>query len=594
MQDDAADMRYHYSQLEAPDIASGRSKFPADTERLKAAERRLRLFEKVFESALEAIMISLPDGTIVLVNPAFTTITGYTPDEVIGRKPMFLKADQKDPQFYGTMLNDIAHNERWSGELMSRRKNGEEYPQWMSISAIYDESGRITHYLSLFHDITESKRKENQIRHQALHDPLTGLPNRTLFSDRLTVAIGHAVRRNTGIAVFFIDLDNFKHITDELGHSLGDTILQEAAKRLCEVTRSEDTVSRLGGDEFVLMTEGTTEMRPYVEVAERILARFRESFNVLGHELFVTVSVGVAVFPENGEDAETLLRNADLAMYRAKARGKNCYSTYAHYLERLAGRITLESNLRKALERNEFTAFFQPRVSGDLSHTTGIEALVRWNRPGCGPVQPEEFIPVAEDNGLVTQIDLYVLRKACLLAGPLVKRSARDLRLSVNMSSKHFGKTELVPCIRDILDETGMLPEQLEVEITETAVMTDIDSAIDKLGSLAAMGIRITIDDFGTGYSSLYYLKKLPINVLKIDRSFIHDISIDQDNAELVASIIAMAKALKITVAAEGVETRDQVEFLQAHGCDELQGYYISRPVPITEIERLILSGRIP
>ena len=483
------------------------------------------------------------------------------------------------------MWEALYENGTWSDEIWNRRKNGEAYPEWLSISSILNHKGEVTQYVAVFHDITDMKQKEQQIRHQALHDALTDLPNRTLLTDRLSMALRHAERHKMSVAVLFFDLDNFKNVNDSLGHSAGDKLLQETASRVSGLIRDEDTLSRLGGDEFVIVMEERSDERRFHLVAQRLLSSFDKPFRINEHELYITLSIGIALYPEDGRDPDELVKHADLAMYRAKEQGKNSYYLYTPSLNRKAlERIALESSLRRAIERDELFVVFQPKVNSETGKTTGVEALVRWKFKNGETVLPNAFVPVAEESGLVVPMDFLVLRKACITLKPLIDGDYPELGLSVNFSPKHMVRPEMVSEVREILKETGFPPGNLEIEITETAVMTEFESAAQKLEELASLGIKISIDDFGTGYSSLYYLRKLPIHKLKIDRSFVRDIHSDQGDAEIVTTIIAMAKNLKLHVIAEGVETLEQACFLRNHGCDEFQGEYYSFPLMIDDL----------
>ncbi len=553
--------------------------------------RELRLFQRVFDNAIEGIAVTDADGTIVSVNPAFTTITGYSAEEAIGRNPRILKSDRHDKAFYQEMWDSLIQHGQWSGEIWNRRKDGEAYPEWLNITAIGRDASDPLYYVSVFHDITEMKRKEKQIRYQALHDALTGLPNRVLFQDRLQVSLKRAEREPFEIAVVFFDLDNFKNINDSLGHSAGDLLLQQLAQRIGGVVRSEDTLGRLGGDEFVMMIAAPEVSRVAVEIVERLLRSLEKPFRIGGQELFVTVSIGLAFYPRDARDAEELVVNADLAMYRAKHQGKNQYEFYSAEMNApVHERLELEFNLRRAIEREEFTIVLHPKLEVGGRRLTGMEALVRWRRPDGVQVPPDRFIPVAEDAGLIDRIDIMVLEQTCNVAREFVACSDGELRVAVNLSSRHLYDPYLVEQVLGVLQRTGFPAENLELEVTETALMLEIERAAAKLAELASHRIHISIDDFGTGYSSLYYLKKLPVDCVKIDRSFVADLDYNSDDAEIVAGIIAMAQNLRLRVVAEGVETQQQLEYLQRQGCDEVQGYYLSRPLSPPDFERFLLE----
>ncbi len=553
--------------------------------------RELRLFQRVFDNAIEGIAVTDADGTIVSVNPAFTTITGYSAEEAIGQNPRILKSDRHDKAFYREMWDSLITHGQWSGEIWNRRKDGEAYPEWLNITAIGQDVSDPLYYVSVFHDITEMKQKEKQIRYQALHDALTGLPNRVLFQDRLQVSLKRAQREPFEIAVVFFDLDNFKNINDSLGHSAGDMLLQQIAQRLGRIVRSQDTLGRLGGDEFVMMIAAPEVSRVAVDIVDRLLGSLEKPFHIDGQELFVTVSIGLAFYPSDARDAEELVVNADLAMYRAKHQGKNQYEFYSAEMNApVHERLELEFNLRRAIEREEFSIVLHPKFEVSGRRLTGMEALVRWTRPDGENVPPDRFIPVAEDAGLIDRIDIMVLEQTCEAVRELVACSDGELRVAVNLSSRHLYHPYLVEQVLGVLQRTGFPASNLEVEVTETALMLEIERAAAKLAELASHGIHISVDDFGTGYSSLYYLKKLPVDCVKIDRSFVADLDHNSDDAEIVAGIIAMAQNLQLRVVAEGVETKQQLEYLQRQGCDEVQGYYLSRPLSPPEFERFLLE----
>ncbi|WP_243545287.1 bifunctional diguanylate cyclase/phosphodiesterase [Pseudodesulfovibrio tunisiensis] len=563
-------------------LQASREKLRLEIEIRRSAEQQLRLYGQAFESALEGICITDVHGNIVEINPAFTTITGYSAEEVMGRNPRLLKSDRHDADFYKEMWHSLNTKGRWVAEIWNRRKDGESYPELLSISAIRGENGDPTHYIAVFHDITDMKIKEEQIEHQAYHDALTGLPNRILLNDRLSVAISHARRDPMRVAVYFIDLDNFKTINDSLGHALGDELLQGVALRLSEQFRSQDTVARLGGDEFVVMIEDVADDRHVVNAAERILEALREPFLIRENELFVTASVGITVFPDDGEEPGTLIRNADMAMYQAKARGRNDYFVFkAEMNDRVSDRLARESALRRAVNEREFTVFFQPKVDICSMEVCGMEALVRWERKDGTLVSPGEFIPLAEETGLMIPLGEIVLDASCKAMQVFDGMGCSGLKVSVNLSPVQFRQDDLVETIVANLERNGLPPSRLEVEITESTLMTDVASSTDKLNRLVEHGISVSIDDFGTGYSSLYYLKAFPISVLKIDRSFIHDVAVDPNDAQIVRTIILMAGNLGLDVVAEGVENEEQLALLQGFGCGLVQGYHFSRPLPL-------------
>lgn len=569
--------------------------FARDVTDRRLAEQRLKLFEKVFDNALEGITVTDHRGDIVSVNPAFTLITGYTAAEALGQNPRILKSDRHPPEFYKAMWADIIKKGQWSGEIWNRRKSGEPYPEWLSISAIKDR-GRTTHYVAVFHDISEMKRKEDKILHQASHDALTNLPNRLLLSDLLEKAISHAARAGHKLGVICFDLDNFKNINDTLGHAMGDELLKAAADRINGMLRPEDTVARPGGDEFMVMLGELDDERDAVLVAERIIDSFRRPFPVDGRELVLTASVGISIFPEDGDTPDALIKNADLAMYRAKEQGKNAYQLFTPQMnEAVTRRLNLEAGLRRALDRGEFLVHYQPRLSFLNMRTVGMEALVRWQSEPGRLVPPMDFIPLAEETGLIVPLGEFVLETACARTVAINAAMGLSLKVSVNLSARQFTDTDLPVLVARILGRTGLPPECLEVEVTETVLMQNIATAANMLGQLAEMGVAASIDDFGTGYSSLYYLKKMPLAAIKIDRSFIRDIPRDPSDIAITTTIISMCRGLDLAVVAEGVETQEQFNFLLGLRCDECQGYLISRPLPAPDFEAFLRqSGNAP
>ncbi len=548
-------------------------------------EQQLKLFAKVFENALEGISITDADGKIVAVNRSFTNITGYEASEVINKNPRILKSERHGSAFYKEMWESILKKGNWVGEIWNRRADGEAYPEILSISSICDVNGKVTHYVAVFHDITEMKLKEEQITHQAYHDALTGLPNRFLAKDRLTMSMTTAKRKGTQVAVFYMDLDNFKHVNDSLGHPVGDILLQQVSRRLLSLVREEDTVARLGGDEFQIIGVDITSPDEVIEMADRLLQGFSSPFRIDTHELFATLSIGIAMYPQDGKSADVLIKNADVAMYQAKLQGKNNYYLFTSELSaRAIFRLKLEAELRQALQQREFIVHYQPKVKPETGKVMGVEALVRWQKPDGTLISPDDFIPLAEETGLITKLGDLVTSDACEAVQILNSIGWGDIKMSVNLSSFQFEQANLVENILSITKANEIPVSQLEWEITETIMMTNLKDTVSKLHLLVDAGMSISIDDFGTGYSSLYYLKAFPIDTLKIDRSFIKDITVDSNGAQIVETIILMAHNLGISVVAEGVETREQLELLQTFGCDLIQGYYYSPPLTLEKL----------
>ncbi|TCJ11666.1 EAL domain-containing protein [Parasulfuritortus cantonensis] len=550
------------------------------TERIRA-EEKLRQAAKVFESTTEGVMITALDGKVIAVNQAFTDITGYSEAEVLGGNPRQLKSSRHEADFYRTMWQEIRDKGLWQGEIWNRRKSGEIYPEWLTINTVRDQAGRPINYVGVFSDISAVKQTEAKLNFLAHHDPLTELPNRMLFNDRLEHAIQRAKRESARLALLFIDLDQFKHVNDSLGHPIGDKLLCLVAQVLSASVRAEDSVARLGGDEFVVLLEGIADVDYASDVARKILAALIKPHRLDGHDLVVGASIGISAYPEDGGDAATLLRNADTAMYHSKAEGRNTFRYYSAELTRSAReRLTLEGELRQAIERGEFELHYQPQVAVADGAIVGVEALVRWRHRVGGLISPARFIPLAEETGLIVPLGEWVLRTACAqFQAWRNDPSLSPFTLAVNLSPRQFRNKGLVQLVRAILEETGMPPRQLELEITEGAVMEQPEAARSTLLALKSLGIKLAIDDFGTGYSSLAYLRRFPINVLKIDQSFMRDIPNDVGASEIAATIIAMARNLNLKVLAEGVETGDQLAFLMARGCDYSQGYLHSRPL---------------
>ncbi len=550
------------------------------------SQRDLKQAAVVFEGTSEGIMVTNSQHRIITVNSAFTHITGYTLHEVLGKNPSILQSGRHQQAFYQAMWHSLTETGQWQGELWNRRKNGEIFPELLTVNVVKDKEGRTTHHVGIFSDISRIKETEHKLAHLAHHDPLTGLPNRLLFHDRLEQAVLRAQREGNQAAILFIDLDRFKNINDSMGHAKGDLLLQQVAERLKEAMRAEDTIARLGGDEFVLIVEALKGQDDIAAVAKHTLALFNEPFCLEDQEVFVNASIGISIHPGDGEDAQTLVRNADAAMYRAKEEGRNNYQFYTADLTTSATeRLTLENQLQRALKRNEFELYYQPQFSLKNGGTLdGMEALIRWQQPEQGLILPDRFIPVAEETGLIVPIGEWVLRTACAQHRAWARAGYSPVRMAVNLSARQFHTPGLTKLIADILDETGMQPSHLELELTESIVMRDAETTIRILHELSEMGIALSIDDFGTGYSSLSYMKRFPINRLKIDQSFVRDITNGKIDAGMIIPIIALGHSMKLQVLAEGVEIEEQLRYLKEQGCDEVQGYLYSRPVPPDEI----------
>jgi len=549
----------------------------------KQGHERLRLVTSVFESAAEGIIITDPDQVILAINPAFSEITGYSAEEVLGRKPNLIQSGRHDAAFFQQMWRALEQDGKWRGEIWNRRKNGEIYPELLSVSTVKDQAGCITHYVGVFTDIAAIKDFERQLIFLAHHDPLTELPNRVLFNDRLTQGILHAARDNTRLAVLFIDLDHFKDVNDTLGHQLGDQLLQMVAEELRKTIRACDTLARLGGDEFILLIEDIGRNQDATMVAGKLLAIFEKPFLLAKHDIHISASIGISYYPADGQDCGELVKNADAAMYQAKAKGRNNYHRYAKEMTAHAlDRLRLEAMLRRSVKNDELLVHFQPQVDMANGALIGTEALVRWNHPELGLIPPEQFIPLAEETGFIVTLGEWVLRESCAKLQAWRAAGYRIGEISVNFSIRQFECGNMIGLIEAVLAENGLSPECLEVEITESFIIK-ADDAFRFLEDLRTLGVHLAVDDFGTGYSSLMYLKRLPIQRLKIDQSFVADIGRDANNEAIIRAIIMLAKNLGLSVIAEGVETETQVDFLLREGCTHGQGYYFGRPLPDDE-----------
>ena len=556
------------------------------------AQQTLRLHAHIFENSDEGILITDADEVIVSVNRAFTRITGYEAEETLGKTPRILRSGLHGPSFYGEIWKRITTEGRWQGEISDRRKNGEIYPTWVSISALKDVTGKITHYFSIFSDITERKRAEERIHYLAYYDALTELPNRALFYKLVDQALAEARRNRQHGAILFIDLNRFKPINDTLGHGVGDRLLQQIGCRLRETLRTEDVVARLGGDEFVVALFDIAKRDHAGVVAQKLLASFDAPFVIDNHELKVGAAVGISVYPQDGFDTETLLRLADIAMYRAKKTGEDGYAFFSHDMnQRALDQLKTENSLRHAIERDELLLHYQPKVDIASGRIVGAEALVRWRHPEQGMVPPGDFIPVAEESGLIVQISAWVIDAAVRQARAWQDAGLAPIKVAVNLSARDFSPT-LPQRIGKVLAAHGLAPEWLELEITESMLMHSTERVIAMMDELARAGIALSLDDFGTGYSSLSYLKRFPIDTLKIDRSFVIHIPDDGNDCAIAGAIVGMAKQLGHKVIAEGVETSQQLAFLKSLGCDEFQGYLFSAPVPAEKFEAMLREDK--
>jgi diguanylate cyclase (GGDEF)-like protein/PAS domain S-box-containing protein len=693
----------------------GASTIARDITARKSAEKQLRLQSAALEAAVNAIVIVDRDGRIVWVNRAFTAMTGYSKEEVLGKNPRLLKSGEQPESYYAKLWSTILSGQVWRGEIVNRRKDGTMYTEEMTITPVTQKVGTVveTHFVAIKQDISERKEGEQALRHAeekyraifedavvgifqttpdgrplsinralaemhgydspeqllaevsnvvlqlfvdpkrmhairrmldkesvvrgaevevytrdrkkkcllmnlraardasgkiVLHegtteditdrkvaeervrflahfDPLTGLPNRNLLQDRLSQALAGARRRKDKVAVLFLDLDQFKTVNDSLGHSFGDLLLQEVAERLKAGSRELDTVARLGGDEFVLILTTVQDLADVAVAAERFVKLMTDGFVVQGHPLNISCSLGISIFPEDGADSEALIKNADAAMYCAKENGRNTFRFYTEDINaEVAERLMLENSLRLALKKNELFLMYQPQMDIATGRITGLEALLRWQHPDLGLVPPDKFIRIAENTGLIVPIGLWVLRTACSQARKWQDEGLLSVPVAVNVSAVQFRQRGFCELIRQVLHDVGLAPRYLELELTETLLLSSAEVTLSVLQELKAMGLSLAIDDFGTGYSSLSYLKRFPVSKLKIDRSFVRDIAVNPDDAAIATAIISMAKSLRLKVIAEGVENESQMSFLRTHQCDEIQGYYFSKPLTVDKV----------
>jgi len=566
-------------------------------------EVELRLAAAAFQSH-EAMLITDANGIILRVNRAFTEGTGYAAGECVGNTPRMFKSGRHDDDFYRQMWQSLLAEGTWQGEVWDRRKNGEIYPKWLIISAVTGESGSATHFIATHLDITERKKSEQRIENLAFFDQLTGLLNRTLIADRIQQALVCSTRNRSQGAVMLLDLDNFKALNDTLGHDIGDRFLIEISRRLKECVRASDSVARLGGDEFVVLLEGLGDNQPAAKQAEhvaaKILAAVEQPFNLKqlsngleqSHSYHGAVSIGITLFRGEATGVDELLKQADLAMYQAKSSGRNTLCFFNPEMQaEVIRRAEIEVRLRHAIEARQFCLFYQPQVRADGS-TSGVEALIRWQDPERGMIRPDDFIPVAEECGLIDQLGIWVLETACRqLAVWSASRKTAHLTIAVNVSASQFSCPDFIDQVKSAIGQYGANPARLKLELTESMLLDNIEDIIAKMNALKELGVGFSLDDFGTGYSSLAYLKRLPLNQLKIDRSFVRDVLLDPNDASIARTIVALGRALGLDVIAEGVETDGQRAFLSAEGCLAYQGYLFSPPLPIEELEAYLDSA---
>jgi diguanylate cyclase (GGDEF)-like protein/PAS domain S-box-containing protein len=586
-----------YFTVKCPVIEGGKLRavvgVSADITEKKRDNEKLRLAATILATTAEGVAVTDAAGNILSVNRAFTEITGYTEEEVLGRNPRLLRSERHEPDFYQALWKSLIDVGVWRGEIWNRRRNGEAFPEWQTITAIRDAAGRTTHYVSVFSDISSLKRSQEELEHLAHFDPLTDLPNRMLFQDRLNHAIDRARRYGHAIAVLLLDLDGFKTVNDSLGHPVGDRLLQEVAGRLRSCIRVEDTVARMGGDEFALILSNLSEGSDAVEVVRKLLSAIQIPVELFGHAARVTASIGIAVYPADGEGVTDLVRNADAAMYSAKEAGRNGYRFYQSSMtQRAQERLSQERALRRGIEKGEFEVWFQPQLGLRDGHVTGAEALVRWRDPERGLIAPAQFIPLAERTGLIVDIGAQVLQQVCDHARRWLDAGLDFGRLAINVAAPQIERHDFAGQLSAALARAGVPPRCIEIEITESLIMENAAHARETLLAVQALGVTTAIDDFGTGYSSLAYLKQLPIDNLKIDRAFVKDLPADANDVAITRAIVSMAHSLGFRVIAEGIETEDQETFLRGEGCDEGQGYLFSKPLPAADFEAWLAARR--
>ena len=580
----------HSSFQELQSLVNG---FNLMVDEIKHSHNQLKQASVVFDNTSEGILITDADHEIISVNRAFCEITGYAESEVLGKNPSLLRSGYHDKAFYQSLWQSIKETGKWRGEIRNKRKNGEVYTELLSINTFRDAQGKLTYHIGVFTDISNIKETESKLDYLAHHDQLTGLPNRLLCQARLEHELQLAKRHSEQVGILFLDLDMFKTVNDSMGHAKGDILLQQVANCIKQSIRSEDTVARLGGDEFVIIIGSLKNRHDAARVAENTLSLFSRPFNVAGQEIFIGASCGISVYPDDGLDQDVLLRNADSAMYQAKARGRNTYQFYTQALtEEASQRLTLETNLRQALDKGELSVFYQPQYSLKNETLIGVEALLRWNHSDLGLVSPGQFIPIAEETGLIVPIGEWVLKTACKQLKSWNEMGFNSVRVAVNLSSRQFASKGLEKLIASALTEADINPEDLDLELTESIIMHDEKHIVETLFKLHDMGVCLSVDDFGTGYSSLSYIQRFPLDTLKIDRSFVRDITSNSKDAEMIDSIIALGHSMNLKVLAEGVETIEQLQYLQSRGCDEAQGFYYSKAVTADEITAILTKTR--
>lgn len=544
------------------------------------SDRQIKIGEKIFDNSIEGIILTDKDLHIQQINKTFTEVTGYEFSEIEGKTPSLLQSGRHEQDFYQGMWATLKRTGMWQGQIYNKRKSGEVYLEWLSIYSIKNTQGEVINYIGLFSDLTEKQMTQEHIHHLAHYDTLTNLPNRLLFMERLKQSIVFARRKKSFVALFFIDLDSFKKVNDSLGHDAGDLLLQEMAIRLKKNIRESDTVSRLGGDEFTVIIESYEHISDVITVVKKILNEISAPLQIGERTLYVTASIGISIYPDNGHDIHDLIKNADTAMYAAKEKGKNGYEFYDQEMNRKTlERLTLESCLHRAYEEEQFVVHYQPKVNLVTQKVEGAEALIRWQHPSFGFISPIQFISLAEETGMIARIGEWVFRQVCRDLQQWRERGLEDIKVSINLSAVQFRDSSFIKIISTLLEQSGINPQDIEIEITESMLMNEVEQSIEMMKQLKSLGISLSIDDFGTGYSSLKYLKQFPVDILKIDKSFVDEIPYNSDDNAIAKAIIDLAHNLGMEVIAEGIEKPEQAEFLLQNGCLLGQGFYFSKAV---------------
>lgn len=550
-------------------------------------ESRLRVHSTVFESIMEGVAVTDADVKIISVNPAFTHITGFKPEEVLGKNPNIMKSGRHDEEFYRRMWESIIEHGSWSGEVWNRRRNGSIKPEWLNITRVCNDAGATTNYVASFIDTSAIRASQEQLHHLAHHDNLTGLPNRLLLKDRLDQSFKRARREKCQVAVLFLDLDEFKKINDTLGHKVGDEVLKQAARRIQALLRKGDTVARLGGDEFVILLDRLDRAEDASLVARKVLSTLQQPFTIANRELYIGVSIGISIFPQDGEDSDKLVRNADIAMYRAKQLGKNLFQFYTEALSQTANyKMELEADLRNALEAGQLQLFYQPQVSLADRRIVGAEALLRWQHPEQGLIPAAEFIQLAEETGLIMPIGEWVLQEACSQLLTWDEQGAQRLRISLNISGVQLHRSALFELVQSVLQKSGVQPDRLEFDIGESTFLAVTEKNLDVLHRLQSLGVGLAIDDFGAGYTSFGYLQRLHADRLKLSRSLLEGVPSNRDKSVIVDAITSLGEKFGIPILAAGIETEEQLHFAHKIGCKTGQGFLFAEALPPDRFQR--------